>query len=86
MSYGADVPSIYRQLGSCAGRVLKGESPANVRVEQPTTFFVISLKTAKVLDLSIPPRVFAIADQVTMKLVTSAPGKLPTPTFAPLRT
>jgi putative ABC transport system substrate-binding protein len=55
MSYGPNLPDIYRQLGDYACRVLKGENPAEMPVLQPTKFdFVINQKTASVLGISIP--------------------------------
>jgi putative ABC transport system substrate-binding protein len=65
MSYGADQADIYRRVAYYADRILKGAKPADLPVEQPTKFeFVVNLKTAKQIGVTIPPDVLARATKI----------------------
>jgi putative ABC transport system substrate-binding protein len=65
ISYGTDLPESYHQAAVYAGRILKGEKPANLPVVQPTKFYMaVNSKVAKSLGIQVPPRVLGLADEV----------------------
>jgi putative ABC transport system substrate-binding protein len=65
MSYGTNIEDLYRKTGIYAGRILSGEKPADLPIERATKFdFVVNTQTAKILNVTVPPSLLAIADEV----------------------
>ena len=65
MGYGIDLVDIFRRASVFVDKILRGTKPADIPIEQATNFhFVLNLKTAKTLRLTIPPTLLALADQV----------------------
>jgi putative tryptophan/tyrosine transport system substrate-binding protein len=64
-SYGPDIVDVYRRQASYVDRVLRGEKPGDLPIQQPTNYqLLINLKTAKALGLTIPPNMLTLADEV----------------------
>ena len=65
MSYGPNLPSLFRRAADYVDKILRGAKPSDLPVEQPTKFdFIINLTTAKILGHEIPPTLLARADEV----------------------
>jgi putative ABC transport system substrate-binding protein len=65
MNYGPNIVELFRRTGAYVDKILKGAKPSELPVQQPKTFeFIINLKTAKQIGLTIPPNVLTRADRV----------------------
>jgi putative ABC transport system substrate-binding protein len=65
MSYGPNLPDLYRRSAEYVDKILRGAKPGDIPVEQPTKFdLVINLTTAKALDLTVPPTLLALATEI----------------------
>jgi putative tryptophan/tyrosine transport system substrate-binding protein len=65
MSYGPNIPDLFRRAGDYVDKILRGAKPADMPIEQPTKFdLIVNLKTAKALEIDISPALLARADEV----------------------
>jgi hypothetical protein len=75
VTYGTDLPEVYRLTGGYAGRILKGDKPADLPVLLPTKFeMIINLRTAKALGLDVPDKLLALADVKRREFITLLGG------------
>jgi putative ABC transport system substrate-binding protein len=65
MSYGANLPDLYRRAGDFVDKILKGANPGDIPIEQPIKFdLIVNLTTAKAIGVTIPPALLSRADEV----------------------